>query len=364
MTVRLQDSDDDVQAVAAEALLPVAHLLADDPSEPAAHLLRLLWDSLLVLEDLSPATGSIMALLTELYSRQAAEAPRRGVGLDGVGGEGDSGWSRARVEGEGALGELAPRLWPFLRHGLASVRRAALRCFGALVRRRGSEGVVPGAELGRAARLLFQELLLEQEGGVLAQGQETWKVRAGACGGVRLCLMGRDGERAALVGWGLHLLSATLPAERHLTCSLTVCLLDAIQVLIASTQAQLLSAHLPSEVLAGFVALSSTPVLKPLNPALCLPFPQPAGRKQGGARLPLQRQRGEVNSAEIPRTAAEAGRAGHAEGGEDATARRRLAAAKALGQLAHVFAAAGRGPGATCNGGWVGPAGARVCSSM
>lgn len=49
-----QDQSDDVRAVAAEALLPVASALA---AKPPAGLQQLLWDILLQAEELSPSTG-------------------------------------------------------------------------------------------------------------------------------------------------------------------------------------------------------------------------------------------------------------------------------------------------------------------
>ena len=54
----MQDADDDVRAVAAEALLPVAEQLAAMPAASIAALQDQLWDILLDVEELSPSTGT------------------------------------------------------------------------------------------------------------------------------------------------------------------------------------------------------------------------------------------------------------------------------------------------------------------
>lgn len=57
----VQDTDDDVRAVAAEALVPVAPTLAQSSREVVAQLRGVLWDILLDLEELSPSTGPASA---------------------------------------------------------------------------------------------------------------------------------------------------------------------------------------------------------------------------------------------------------------------------------------------------------------
>ncbi len=54
----VQDSDDDVRAVAAEALLPVAAQLASMRAASSAALSTQLWDILLDVDELSPSTGA------------------------------------------------------------------------------------------------------------------------------------------------------------------------------------------------------------------------------------------------------------------------------------------------------------------
>lgn len=59
----VQDNSDDVRAVAAEALLPLAHSLAADPPQALQHIL---WDILLEVEELSPSTGQLPHCRTHL----------------------------------------------------------------------------------------------------------------------------------------------------------------------------------------------------------------------------------------------------------------------------------------------------------
>lgn len=63
ITSGLLDRDDDVRAVAADSLLPVSTLLPEVCGSEVPQLLRVLWDSLLELDDLTASTSSVMQLL-------------------------------------------------------------------------------------------------------------------------------------------------------------------------------------------------------------------------------------------------------------------------------------------------------------
>lgn len=288
----MQDSDDDVQAVAAEALLPGASLLAVGSGGPptAAQVRQLLWDALLELEDLSPATASVMALLAEVYTSPAAEAAAGQA--SGGGGEGDA-----------SLGQLVPRLWPFLRHSLTSVRHASLRCLTALLHSCPPSVLLPGQELQRALRLLFQCLLLERNAEVLAAAQAAWQ------------LLVRRAEPAALV--------AALPAQ---------------------------------PTLAALFQLAATPAHSALDASLMLTVPLPRKRATGGSSSKAQlAAAGRAASSQQLAGASESQAAAvqerrreslvvEADGDAASTTRMRLAAAQALGQLAHALSA-GSGAG-------------------
>jgi len=49
-----------VRAVAAEALLPVATLLAGQEGKPVQQIRQALWDNLLDVDDLSPSSGMLL----------------------------------------------------------------------------------------------------------------------------------------------------------------------------------------------------------------------------------------------------------------------------------------------------------------
>lgn len=59
----LQDPDDDVRAVAAEALIPAAAAIVSLKRQSLQSIMMLLWDTLLDLDDLSPSTSRFFNLL-------------------------------------------------------------------------------------------------------------------------------------------------------------------------------------------------------------------------------------------------------------------------------------------------------------
>ncbi len=73
----LHDSVDDVCAVAASALLPVAAELVKILPAQAPGVVSVLWDSLNTLDDLSSACNSIMGLLAGLLAFPAARSDLR-----------------------------------------------------------------------------------------------------------------------------------------------------------------------------------------------------------------------------------------------------------------------------------------------
>jgi hypothetical protein len=57
----MQDKQEDVRAVSAEALLPVTHLLSGLDGSAMQQLRSALWQVLEEVDDLSPATGALPA---------------------------------------------------------------------------------------------------------------------------------------------------------------------------------------------------------------------------------------------------------------------------------------------------------------
>lgn len=174
----LEDSDDDVRAVAADALIPAAAAIVSLRGQTLLSIVMLLWDILLELDDLSPSTSryasdkimfspfhclymvksffclvlgdfctisvlnqsniscSVMNLLAEIYSQDDMTLVMHeelSVG-DGINVDlnemvhVESVRERRDVkEIPYALSGLAPRLWPFTRHDITSVRFSAIR---------------------------------------------------------------------------------------------------------------------------------------------------------------------------------------------------------------------------------------------
>lgn len=95
-----------------------------------SELRRQLWDLLPQLSDLSAATNSVMSLLAHLYGSSAA------AGCTANGGGDSSSAAAAAVpmtEDDVAaatdeLTQLVPRLWPFVRHMLSTVRGSVMQC--------------------------------------------------------------------------------------------------------------------------------------------------------------------------------------------------------------------------------------------
>ncbi len=152
----IKDKDDDVRAVAAEALLPTAKLLAHDTTPDAAMLLGLVWDALLASDELSPAIKGASSLLAAVYSSAEPGA----ACLD-----------------NSPLSTLLPRLFPHLRHNLSSVRVSVLRCLTALLSTQPVGTLLPDAatDLRVALRLIFQNILLETDSEVLHYSQKAWE---------------------------------------------------------------------------------------------------------------------------------------------------------------------------------------------
>ncbi|XP_053692985.1 TATA-binding protein-associated factor 172 [Sabethes cyaneus] len=102
----LFDSVDDVGAVAAATLIPIASWLPRLLTKTqVSHIVKLLWDLLLDQDELASACNSFMGLLASILSLPNA-----------------SSWIQMEP-----MSILVPRLWPFLSHCTSSVRRSTLQ---------------------------------------------------------------------------------------------------------------------------------------------------------------------------------------------------------------------------------------------
>lgn len=102
----LLDAVDDVGAVSAAALIPIAAYLPKLLSEQqVSAIVKMLWDLLLDQDELASACNSFMGLLAAILSLPNAHQ-----------------WIKMEP-----MDKLIPRLWPFLSHPTSSVRRSTLQ---------------------------------------------------------------------------------------------------------------------------------------------------------------------------------------------------------------------------------------------
>ncbi|ESO84153.1 hypothetical protein LOTGIDRAFT_155478 [Lottia gigantea] len=151
----LQDSDDDVRAVAAAALVPVSDKLVTLLPNQTPIIINCLWETLLDLDDLTASTNSIMSLLSKLLSNPSSMSTTMSQSLT----------------------ELTPRLWPFLRHNITSVRKATLETLYTLLNIFDPEtkkcfwitSILPDT-----LRHIYQRILLENNGILIELTYKVW----------------------------------------------------------------------------------------------------------------------------------------------------------------------------------------------
>ncbi|KAI5465705.1 SNF2 family DNA-dependent ATPase domain-containing protein [Mariannaea sp. PMI_226] len=154
----LGDIDDDVRSVSAATLIPMAkEFVAMRPTQLEG-LVNIIWESLSNLgDDLSASTGRIMDLLATLCSfPEVLEAMK----------------TSAAQDEERSFTLLVPRLYPFLRHTITSVRVAVLKAL--LTFANLSEETSQGWLTGRILRLIFQNILVERDKDALNMSMELW----------------------------------------------------------------------------------------------------------------------------------------------------------------------------------------------
>ncbi|KAK5136377.1 TATA-binding protein-associated factor mot1 [Meristemomyces frigidus] len=160
----LGDSDDDVRSVSAATLIPVAKEFVNVRTSELSHLISVVWECLSSLsDDLSASTGSVMDLLAKLCSfPEVLNAMKL----------------NAETDPEQSFEELVPRLYPFLRHTITSVRSAVLRALLTFIDIEGSD--TKRWINGKALRLVYQNLLVERNEAVLKLSLDVWKALADA----------------------------------------------------------------------------------------------------------------------------------------------------------------------------------------
>ncbi|EFX00115.1 tbp associated factor [Grosmannia clavigera kw1407] len=154
----LADNDDDVRSVSAATLIPMAKEFVTMRPSALDGLINIVWESLSSLgDDLSASTGKIMDLLAILCSfPQVLDAMK----------------TSAEKDEERSFTLLVPRLYPFLRHTITSVRLAVLKALMTFVHidNETSQGWLNG----RILRLVFQNIIVERDRETLSASLDLW----------------------------------------------------------------------------------------------------------------------------------------------------------------------------------------------
>lgn len=154
----LGDMDDDVRAVSAATLIPMAQEFVTMRPAALDDLTSIVWESLSNLgDDLSASTGRIMDLLATLCGfPEVLDAMKKSAAEDE----------------ERSFTLLVPRLYPFLRHTITSVRLAVLKAL--LTFANLADESSQGWLNGRILRLIFQNILVERDKETLDKSLELW----------------------------------------------------------------------------------------------------------------------------------------------------------------------------------------------
>lgn len=154
----LGDRDDDVRSVSAATIIPMAKEFVTQRPGELNGLINIVWEGLADLsDDLSASTGKIMDLLAILCSYPEVLAAMK---------------ASAKEDDERSFTVLVPRLYPFLRHTITSVRLAVLKALMTFAKLDAESA--QGWLNGRILRLIFQNILVERDQGTLNMSMELW----------------------------------------------------------------------------------------------------------------------------------------------------------------------------------------------
>ncbi|CAO3582227.1 unnamed protein product [Absidia cylindrospora] len=148
----LRDHDDDVRAVSASTLLPItADFVRMSSKDRIRDVITTLWDCLIDLkDDLTASTGAVMDLIAKMF-----EQP----GVMDI------------VQSDCSLADLVPRLHPFFRHTITSVRIAVLNTLLTFL----DCGTAAEWVDDRAYRLVFQNLMVEERVDIIKKSLQVWR---------------------------------------------------------------------------------------------------------------------------------------------------------------------------------------------
>ena len=173
VTHALAHYDDDVKSVSAATLVPIASELVTLRPHMLGELISVVWSCLSVMQDdLSASTAAVMDLLANLCTYDAV--------LAAMG-------SNAAKDPDQSFDMLVPRLYPFLRHTITTVRSAVLRALHMFLELPDTNNLKWIDT--RTVRLVFQNILLERNEAVLKLSFDVWR-------SLWSSIMRRDGEHA------------------------------------------------------------------------------------------------------------------------------------------------------------------------
>ncbi|PKS10347.1 hypothetical protein jhhlp_002098 [Lomentospora prolificans] len=185
----LGDTDDDVRSVSAATLIPMAEEVVAMRPHSLDALINIVWESLSNLgDDLSASTGKIMDLLATLCSFPQVLNTMK---------------ASAAMNEERSFTLLVPRLYPFLRHTITSVRLAVLKALMTFANL--GEEASQGWLNDKILRLIFQNIVVERDKDTLNTSLELWHTLVQCLGQNPLHLAEQFGPHAeAMIELALH----------------------------------------------------------------------------------------------------------------------------------------------------------------
>ncbi|CCE64687.1 hypothetical protein TPHA_0I01830 [Tetrapisispora phaffii CBS 4417] len=148
----LNQHDDDVQSVAASVLIPILDEFVSHNSSKIDIILTTIWSSLSRLDDdLSSSIGSVMNLLAKLCSHDIIIESLK--------------VKATRDPAKWSFKSLLPKLYPFLRHSITSVRESVLNLLLSFLSIK-DESTKSWLN-GKVFRLIFQNIIFEQNPEIL-----------------------------------------------------------------------------------------------------------------------------------------------------------------------------------------------------
>lgn len=149
----LQDLEDDVRLVSADCLIPIVDIIAKLDIASVSKTLITCWDAFLEIDDLTASTTSVTKLLSLLYAKLNPEY---------------------LTASSLSLEKLIPRLWPFFRHNILSVRKGVVTTLHRLVQIGNCRNWIEPV-LENLMRLLFQNVVLDVDDTVVQLSFELWR---------------------------------------------------------------------------------------------------------------------------------------------------------------------------------------------